>query len=130
MRAKRSAWLAASAIPVLTTANQLCIKMLAGELVALNSFEAQVVAALHSRWLPGILLSEIFGFVLWMEVLSHLNISKAIPISALSYISIIAVGTLWLHEPLRPLQIIGSVLILAGVWLIGTADRPHSEKVS
>ena len=49
--------------------------------------------------------------------------SRAFPLSAVSYILILTVSWLVFEESISLLQLIGSGLILAGVWLISTAGR-------
>ncbi len=76
------------------------------------------------------LLSEVLSFVLWMNVLSVVPLSKAFPITAVAYISIPLMSWTLFKEPVMPLQIIGSALILGGVWLIGSAaPRETTESV-
>lgn len=100
-------------IPIFSTTYQIFIKMASNEL---------------QPWLWLALVSEVFAFILWMKVLSTHNLSKAFPLSAVSYILILASGWLLFGEPVMQMQIVGSVLIMAGIWLISTAsDRVKHE---
>jgi drug/metabolite transporter (DMT)-like permease len=73
-------------------------------------------------WMWAALISEAAAFVVWMRILSDHALSKAFPLSAISYLLILCIGWFFFHEAVLPLQLVGSALILAGVWLIGTAN--------
>ncbi len=62
-------------------------------------------------------------FFNWMWVLSKTDLSFAQPITALSFISVCALSTLWLHETVSPMRIFGIALILAGVWFISQTEH-------
>ena len=127
MPRKPSFYLIWAAVPVLTMLNQACVKHLASAIGNLPLSMAWLSAAAHSVWTFGILGCEIVSFGLWMTILSTTSISKATPLSAIAYILILAMSWMWFREPMLPLQLIGSVLILTGVWLIGTAHHDAHE---
>jgi drug/metabolite transporter (DMT)-like permease len=54
----------------------------------------------------------------WLRVLAHADLSFAQPITALSYISVLAISNLWLHERVSAGKVAGIALILVGVALI------------
>ena len=56
--------------------------------------------------------------LLWIIVLSHLEVSKAYPILGLSYIFVLLLSFFLLGESLTLTKILGSFLILFGVVLI------------
>jgi drug/metabolite transporter (DMT)-like permease len=62
-----------------------------------------------------------------MKVLADFDLSKAFPISAISYVAVLAGSWLWFQEPTNLLQIAGSILILSGVWLVSTAEQVEEE---
>jgi multidrug transporter EmrE-like cation transporter len=74
-------------------------------------------------------LSELLSFVLWLNVLTHVPLSKAFPITAVAYIAIELMSWTIFKEPVLPLQIIGSALILAGVWFINIASEEIESPV-
>lgn len=59
----------------------------------------------------------------WLKVLDDADVSYALPITALSYVSVAAVSAVWLHEAVTPGRILGMVLILAGVFLVSRTDH-------
>ena len=110
------------AIPILTTLNQAFIKLLASEMKSMDFGRAWLLEAAQSPWTAGILACEILSFVLWLKLLADTSISKAAPITAVAYVLILLMSWTVFREPIMPLQIIGSIMILAGVWLIATAS--------
>ncbi len=125
MKAGLFLWLG---MPVLSTLSQLFIKLTSESLT--GSGWIWLENTLTSRWIIAVLGVEIALFFIWMRVLTELDLSKAYPLSAISYILILATGWLVFGESISRLQLIGSGLILAGVWVISTAaDATHPNPV-
>ncbi len=59
----------------------------------------------------------------WLKVLDDADVSYALPITALSYLSVAAVSALWLHEALTPGRLAGMALILIGVVLVARTEH-------
>jgi len=120
MTAMRQSWFA---VPVLNALFQVLIKQGAGELGNAPSALAWLVAGLSSRWILGAIAVEIVCFFLWMDVLEKLDLSRAFPLSGISYLLIVASGWFLFGEPVAALQVAGGGLILCGVWLIAGAGE-------
>lgn len=116
-------WLA---IPALTTVSQSCIKLLALSMQDQPFGLAWLMQALHTPYTAGIILCESISFFLWLRILSHTNISKAFPITSLSYCLVLVVSWTYFREPVLTLDIIGSALILCGVWMISAPNTQRS----
>lgn len=116
-------------IVLCSTLYQTFIKIVADEMggIDFSAVWIQQAAGTPSMWAA--LASEIAAFVVWMHILSDHDLSRAFPISAISYVLILCVGWFAFHEDMLPLQIIGSALILLGAWMIGTAGA-HKEPAS
>lgn len=110
-------------LPVLSALFQASAKMLAAEMRYTPFSWSWLVQATHSPWAVVVVLSELLSFVLWLNVLTNVPLSKAFPITAVAYIAIQLMSWTLFKEPVMPLQIIGSALILAGVWLISIASN-------
>ena len=110
-------------LPVLSALFQASTKMLAAEMRHTPFSWSWLVQATHSPWAIVVVLSELLSFVLWLNVLTNVPLSKAFPITAVAYIAIQLMSWTLFKEPVMPLQIIGSALILAGVWLISIASN-------
>src|ERR1700752_1967067 len=116
-------------LPVLSALFQASAKMLAAETRHTPFSWSWLVQATHSPWAVLVLLSELLSFVLWLNVLTHVPLSKAFPITAVAYIAIELMSWRIFKEPVMPLQIIGSALILAGVWFINIASAEIESRV-
>lgn len=124
MKLMRMSWLA---VPVLNTLFQVFLKQgavhLEGVPVGIGWLDA-----FASHWLLAAILAEILCFFIWMNVLSKLELSKAFPLTGASYVLVIASGWFAFGEPVLDLQIIGSGLILSGVWLIAGATEKDGRR--
>ena len=109
-------------LPVLSALFQASTKMLAAEMRDIPFSWGWLVQATHSPWAVVVLLSELLSFVLWLNVLTSVPLSKAFPITAVAYIAIELMSWTLFKEPVMPLQILGSALILAGVWFVSIAS--------
>lgn len=109
-------------IPVLTTLNQTCIKLLAIHMGNDVAGFAWLYKFAQSPLALAILLLEILTFLIWMKILADVPVSKAVPLTAVSYFSILLLSWFVFDEKILSLQVIGSILILTGVWLIATAE--------
>jgi drug/metabolite transporter (DMT)-like permease len=125
MNGQRLSWLA---IPVLNTLFQIFIKLAADG--ASGHGTSWFSGSLASPWFLAAVAVEIACFLIWMQVLSELDLSKAFPLSALSYVLVLLSSWIYFHEQITALQLIGSALILGGVWLIGTASGHGSSRQS
>ena len=89
---------------------------------ALSEPLGAAVYALHQPifLLVGLLIA--FQMFNWLKVLDDADVSYALPITALSYVSVAAVSAIWLREPLTFGKACGVTLILAGVYLVSRTD--------
>jgi len=122
MMSMRLTWLA---VPVLNTLFQIFTKLGATQLRNVEG-STWLEDALTSHWILAAVVVEIVCFFIWMTVLAELDLSRAFPLSGISYVLIIATGWFAFGEPIVGLQIVGSALILAGVWLIASAAQTGS----
>ncbi|HEY0122762.1 MAG TPA: transporter [Rhizobium sp.] len=118
MSSMRLSWLA---VPVLNTLFQFFVKHGAEQLGDATG-AGWLWQALGSHWILAAIAVEIACFFIWMNVLSELDLSRAFPLSGVSYVLIIATGWFVFGEPVVGLQVVGSGLILTGVWLIAGAS--------
>ncbi len=121
-------WLA---VPLLSALYQFLIKLGAGQLHE-GGTQAWLGQALSSHWILAAMAVEVVGFFIWMNVLAELDLSRAFPLTGVSYVLIIATGWFVFGEPVVALQMIGSGFILTGVWLIagaGVETKEHPEEL-
>jgi drug/metabolite transporter (DMT)-like permease len=85
---------------------------------------AQAIAILlHQPVFLAVAVLIALQMINWLKVLDDADVSFALPITALSYISVTAVSAVWLHEAVTPGRIAGMALILAGVFLVSRTDH-------
>jgi drug/metabolite transporter (DMT)-like permease len=120
----RLSWLA---VPVLNTLFQFFIKLGAEQMNG-GGTEGWLWQALSSYWILAAIAVEIGTFFIWMNVLAELDLSRAFPLSGISYVLIIATGWFVFGERVVALQVVGSGLILLGVWLIAGANAVPEER--
>lgn len=125
----KSWWLVWVGIVGFNTLAQILIKLGADAAhgITATGFEWLLQAA-SSPWMIAACAVEIVSFFIWIKVLSEFELSRIYPLTAVSYVLIIAISWLWFREPFKMLQLVGSALILGGVWMIGTGEEtPASE---
>lgn len=114
----RPASAALFAVPVLGAAQQLCLK-LAADSTGLNGTVGHWLAVLLSGpWFAAAGTAEILCFVFWMMLLAEMEISRAFPLSSASYVLTMLIGWLGFGEHLHPASLLGSCLILTGLWCV------------
>jgi len=59
----------------------------------------------------------------WLKVLDHADLSYAKPFTSLSYVTVCALSVLVLGEHIAPLQILGILVVVAGVWCVSVTKR-------
>ncbi|MGO9982726.1 MAG: EamA family transporter [Rhodomicrobium sp.] len=59
----------------------------------------------------------------WFRVLGQADLSYAKPITAVSFLSVLAMSAVFLKEHVTVLQLVGVGLVLAGVWFISQTDH-------
>ena len=74
---------------------------------------------LTSPLLGLLILCEIGSLILWMYVLARMPLSRAYPLSAISYVLVILASNILFHEPMSLPKLAGSIAIMTGVCLIG-----------
>jgi drug/metabolite transporter (DMT)-like permease len=58
----------------------------------------------------------------WMYVLSKADLTFAKPITSLSYVTVLILSAMFLHEPITTYKVVGLILILCGVWQVSRTD--------
>src|SRR5262249_49424226 len=59
----------------------------------------------------------------WLKVLDHADLSYAKPFTSLSYVTVCVLSVLLLGERIAPLQMVGIVIVVAGVWCVSQTKR-------
>ncbi|MBU4432973.1 MAG: transporter [Alphaproteobacteria bacterium] len=110
-------------LPVISLAYQITAKSSANKLADAKFDLGWLALAARMPSVQLLVALEIAAFAAWMTVLAEMPLSAAFPLSAVSYVLIIAASAVVFHEPISMLQIVGSLAILLGVLLIGRGAK-------
>lgn len=103
---------------ILDTFIQITWKLAVAHIPPSASVTATVRAVLASPLFYTAMLAVSVQFWNWMRVLARADLSFAQPLTALSYLSVLALSWLSLHEHLSVSRLLGVAFILAGVFFI------------
>lgn len=106
-----------------TVFSHLCLKkgvLSLGKLdFSLNSFFGLFPRLIQNHWLVGGLISIGISFIFWLFVISRIKLNLAYPIATSINIGLIVVlSWIFLKEHFFPIQILGIVVIIFGIFLI------------
>jgi drug/metabolite transporter (DMT)-like permease len=59
----------------------------------------------------------------WLKVLDHADLSYAKPFTSLSYVTVCVLSVVVLGEHIAPMQVLGIVIVVAGVWCVSMTRR-------
>ena len=107
----------------LDTALQLVWKTGIAELPDTSSVRETLLAVALN---PIFLLVVVFmaaQLVNWLKVLDHADLSYAKPFTSLSYVTVCILSVLLLGEHIAPLQIVGILVVVAGVGCVSRTKR-------
>jgi drug/metabolite transporter (DMT)-like permease len=100
--------------------------------VALLLGRLDVLLSLTQQQVASMIISSAFLFayiLFWYSAIKLINVSKAVLFLLLAPVISTWAGVVWFGEPLPPIQILGSVLILAGAALAGKIRSEFSDEV-
>ncbi len=116
---QRALWSLWFVLPLLAVAYQVVAKEAACTLASTEFGWTWLAAAVRSPWMQLLVVLEIGSFAAWMLVLEQMKLSAAFSFSAVSYVLVLLASWVVFGENGSVMQVMGSALILAGVWLIG-----------
>lgn len=82
-----------------------------------------VVGMLYQPIFYVVIAMFIAQFIIWMKVLAKADLSFAQPITALSFITVCALSSVFLREHVGPMRLVGIGLILLGTWFISQTSH-------
>ncbi|MSP42891.1 MAG: transporter [Alphaproteobacteria bacterium] len=109
-------------IPICSTLYQAFAKLTADHMQEQAFSLGWLQQAGATPWLWAALACEIAAFAVWLQILGEYELSKAYPMTAVSYVFILAVSWFGFNEDILWPQLFGGALILCGVLLIGRSD--------
>jgi multidrug transporter EmrE-like cation transporter len=102
---------------LLSSAAQLTLKRGMGAAAATDMGSTYLQALTNPLVWLGLMLYGASA-VLWLWVLSRLDVSVAYPLVSLGFVITVTLGVLWLGEPFSWLRLAGCTLIAVGVGLL------------
>ncbi|MDL5366013.1 DMT family transporter [Xanthomonas sp. NCPPB 2654] len=84
---------------------------------------AWLLRLLASPWLYAALLGYVGAFFTWMKLLEHAPIGPAFAASHLEVVSVLLLSAWWFGEPIGMVQVLGAVLIVAGIACLALGER-------
>jgi len=105
---------------LLNCAAQLLIRkgMLVEGEVGMQNMLSHVGSMITNVWLWGAMLCYALSILLWMSVLSKVEVSYAYPFLSVGYVVSAVAGYALFNENLSPIRIAGIIVICVGVILI------------
>jgi drug/metabolite transporter (DMT)-like permease len=111
---------------LLDTGAQLLMKKGLGyyDLTGVNSFFFHFINRSNSSiplfWTGFIIYLS--NFILWMKILSSIDLSIALPLASISYILIPVASVLFLHEHVEAARWLGLALIVLGIYFVSQSS--------
>lgn len=105
---------------LLNCAAQLLIRkgmLIEGE-VGMHNMVSHLGTMFTNIWLWGAMLCYAVSILLWMSVLSKVEVSYAYPFLSIGYVLSAVAGYLLFSENITPIRIVGIIVICVGVILI------------
>lgn len=104
---------------------QFCVKFAGEQALPLEASPAWLLRVFGQPWIYGALLGYGGAFVTWMTMLQRAPIGPAFAASHLEIVVVLLLSALWLGERISALQVLGALLIFAGIVCLafGEADE-------
>jgi multidrug transporter EmrE-like cation transporter len=103
----------------LDTATQMAFKATSEAVEGMDFGLGFLEAALATPALWVTILCYIGTFIAWMAVLMRMDLNRAFPLTALSFVTVPILARVLFGEELPPMRVAGIAVIIAGVFMIG-----------
>jgi drug/metabolite transporter (DMT)-like permease len=112
------------------TLNLLCFKAAGMHALPLEMSAAWLVRVFSHPWVYGAIAGYIGAFVTWMSLLKHAPIGPAFAASHLEVVTAMALSWWVFAEPVTTTQIVGDVVIVAGIVCLAFAEGGEKTSVT
>ena len=110
---------------LLNTAAQLLLKetmnTIGGFAFAFHNIIPIGMKIIFSPYFLGGLLAYVFSMILWLLVLSRLDVTVAYPLTSIAFIFTAIAGAWFFNEPITMVRLTGIVVIIGGIYLLTRA---------
>ena len=111
------------------TLAQVSFKLAANHAMPLAFGVAWMLRVFTAPWIYGAIVGYIGAFFTWMTLLKRAPIGPAFAASHLEVISVLAISVLYFDERLSWPQLLGSVLIVAGIVCLAHSETTEHARV-
>jgi len=118
VRAGFNAWLGWTLLVVFETASQVFLKVGSDHLRGADGIAPWALAAVSS---PAVVLGFAFyflSFLAWMTLLRDSDVSRAFPMTAIAYVTVLGASVVFLGETVDLTRCLGVAVICAGIVLV------------
>lgn len=106
----------------LETAAQVTLKLAAVDPNAWQPLPHFMPSFMGSVWFATSIACDGANLLLWLSILRRHDLSAAVPLSSATYLAVLAATWSFLNEPVTLQQVLGIVLISAGLILIAPSE--------
>ena len=85
---------------------------------AFRDITSWIFQVLGQHWIYASVVGYLGAFVTWMTLLKHAPIGPAFAASHLEIVSVLLVSVWFLNEKLGPIQMVGCLFILGGIYVL------------
>lgn len=109
------------------TFSQICFKMAATHAEPFLIETEWLFRVLGTPWVYGAVIGYLGAFVTWMTLLRHAPVGPAFAASHLEVVGVMIISVPLFGEALSPMQMLGALLVVAGVVCLamGETSEPH-----
>ena len=111
------------------TLAQVSFKLAANHAMPLAFGAAWMLRVFTAPWIYGAIVGYVGAFFSWMTLLKRAPIGPAFAASHLEVISVLAISVLYFDERLSWPQLLGSVLIVAGIVCLARSETTEHARV-
>ena len=112
---------------VLETTAQLALKMAATSAGGHVDPWRSINPIVANPWFVGSIACDAANLLLWLAILRRHDLSLAVPLSSVTYFTVLLAAGLLLHEPISAPQLAGLMLVGIGLTLV-TWDEAPAER--
>lgn len=119
-----------AALIAIESAAQISLKLAANQIGEMTWEWTWLMRAVSNSWFIASLVCDVAGFLVWIVLLRRHDLSFAVPVSSLCFVSVLALSFAVLNEPVSALQIVGMATIGVGIYIIAKDERPPPQSRS
>jgi drug/metabolite transporter (DMT)-like permease len=109
------------------TVNLICFKLAGMHALPADMSVAWLARVFSHPWVYGAIAGYIGAFLTWMSLLRHAPIGPAFAASHVEVVSAMALSWWLFAEPVTPMQVIGAVVIVAGIACLALAESASDK---